>query len=212
MAAIFDESTLLGAFATIASTIFIAELTDKDALLLLAISTKVKPWTTFAAGTTAFAITTAIIVSVGYILTSVFPVYWIKIVGGAVMIFYAIYEYAKMNKEEEQKEIKQEEKKIEESKNKAFFRLFLSIISMLVILDLAGDATEVLTIVFVAHFQNALLVFVSCVVALSAASAVETTIGNRLGKLFSFERIRIFSLLIFLIIGVIVISTTIFLS
>ncbi len=126
------------------------------------------------------------------------------------MIFYALYEYVKTTKEKEREEIQQREKRIEESKKKAFFRLFLSIISMLVILDLAGDATEVLTIVFVAHFQNVLLVFVSCVVALSAASAVETTIGNRLGKFFSFERIRLFSLLVFLIIGVIVIATTIF--
>jgi Ca2+/H+ antiporter, TMEM165/GDT1 family len=210
LAGFFDESTLFGAFATIASAIFIAELTDKDALLLLALSTKIKPWTAFAAGSTAFAITTAIIVSIGYALTSIFPIYWIKIVGGGIMIFYAIYEYAKMNKEKEQKEISQREKRIEQNKkDKSFLRLFLTIISMLAILDLAGDATEVLTIVFVAHFQNVLLVFVSCVVALSAASAVETTIGNRLGKLFSFERIRIFSLLVFLVIGVIVIATTV---
>jgi Ca2+/H+ antiporter, TMEM165/GDT1 family len=212
LATFFDESTLFGAFATIASAIFIAELTDKDALLLLALSTKIKPWTAFAAGSTAFAITTAIIVSIGYVLTSVFPVFWIKIVGGGIMIFYAAYEYIKTNKQREQEEIRQGEKRIEGGKNKAFFKLFLSIISMLVILDLAGDATEVLTIVFVAHFQNVLLVFVSCVVALSAASALETTIGNRLGKFLSFERIRTFSLLVFLVIGVIVIVTTILLS
>lgn len=124
------------------------------------------------------------------------------------MIGYAAYEYFTTNKQE----IEEDKKKLEKrSKDKnVFFRLFLSIISMLVILDLAGDATEVLTIVFVARFQNVLLVFVSCVVALSAASAVETTIGNRLGKLFSFERIRVFSLLVFAIIGMIVIATTIF--
>jgi putative Ca2+/H+ antiporter (TMEM165/GDT1 family) len=211
VAFLFDESTLLGAFATIASAIFIAELTDKDALLLLALATKIKPWTAFAAGSTAFAITTAIIVSIGYVLTSVFPVFWIKLLGGIIMICYAIYQYATTSKEKEQNEISKEEKRIEESKkrSRAFLRLFFGIVSMLAILDLAGDVTEVLTIVFVARFQNPLLVFISCVVALSAASAVETTIGNRLGKLFSFERIRIFSLLVFLIIGAIVILTTI---
>lgn len=209
MANLIGASDLLGAFATIASAIFIAELTDKDALLLLALSTRVKAWTAFAAGSTAFAISTAIIVSIGYLLTSIIPVFWIKIAGGVIMICYATYEYAKMNKTKEKQEIEERGKKIEKTKKEAFFKLFLTIISMLVVLDLAGDATEVLTIVFVARFQNVLLVFVSCVVALSAASAVETIIGNRLGKLFSFEKIRIFSLAVFVIIGTIVIVTTV---
>ena len=123
------------------------------------------------------------------------------------MIGYAGYEYFTTSKEE----IEEDKKKLDKrtTDKKAFVRLFLSIISMLIILDLAGDATEVLTIVFVARFQNVLLVFVSCVVALSAASAVETVIGNRLGKFFSYERIRVFSLLVFAIIGTIIVVTTI---
>ena len=206
---------ILGAFLTMAPAIFVAELTDKDALLLLAISTKIKPWTAFAAGSTAFGISTAIIASFGYLLIRVFPVYWIKLIGGFMMIGYALYEYARSRKDRDSKEVKaEEEEEIEQielakKKNRAMLRLFLSIVSMLVILDLAGDATEVLTIVFVAHYENVLLVFVSCWVALIVASALETTLGNRLGRYLSFERIRIFSLLIFLVIGTIVIATTI---
>ena len=204
-----EAAAILGAFATIIPAIFVAELTDKDALLLLALSTRVKAWTAFAAGSTAFAISTAIIVSIGFVLTRFVPVFWIKIVGGVIMIGYAAYEYFDINYQKERKEIDEREKRIEKGKKDSFFKLFFTIISMLVVLDLAGDATEVLTIVFVARFQDALLVFVSCVIALSAASAVETLIGNRLGKLFSFEKIRLFSLLIFVIIGTIVIVTTI---
>lgn len=197
--------TTLGAFATIAFTIFVAELTDKDALLLLALSTRIKPWVAFLAGSTAFAISTAIIVSISYVLVEFIPVMWIKLAGGIVMIGYAGYEYYTATR----KEIEKEEDRIEKhSKNKALLKLFLSIIPMLVILDLAGDATEVLTIVFVARFQNVLLVFVSAVIALSAASAVETAIGNRIGKFFSLDKIRVFSLLIFLVIGIIIIVTT----
>ena len=36
---------------------------------------------------------------------------------------------------------------------------FLTMVSALVVLDLAGDATELLTVVFVAQFENLLLVF-----------------------------------------------------
>lgn len=197
----------MGAFATIFVAIFIAELTDKDALLLLAISTRTKPWLAFIAGSAAFGISTTIIVIFGYILTSAFPVYWIKIVGGVVMIVYAAYEYFRSSKEE----IHREEERLERNKQKSLIRFLLSIISMLVLLDLAGDATEVLTIVFVAHFQNVLLVFVSCWIALIVASAIETIVGNRLGKLFSFEKIRLFSLAIFVLIGTIIIGTTILL-
>lgn len=202
-----ELASLLGAFGTVVLAIFVAELTDKDALLLLALATRIKPQTAFLAGSTAFAISTAIIVSVGYVLTRFIDPFWIKLAGGVIMIGYAGYEYFSTSKEE----IEEDKKKLDKraaGKNE-FLRLFLSIISMLIILDLAGDATEVLTIVFVARFQNVALVFVSCVVALSGASAVETVIGNRLGKLFSFERIRVFSLLVFAIIGTIIIVTTI---
>jgi putative Ca2+/H+ antiporter (TMEM165/GDT1 family) len=202
-------SSLLAAFGTIALAIFVAELTDKDALLLLALATRIKPWIAFLAGSAAFAISTAIIVSVGYVLTSFINPFWIKLAGGFVMIGYAGYEYFTTSKEEIEKDKKKLDSRSANEGKEAFLRLFLSVISMLVILDLAGDATEVLTIVFVARYQNVLLVFVSCVLALSVASAVETAIGNRLGKYFSFERIRLFSLLLFATIGTIVIVSTI---
>ena len=208
LAPLFNDTTLLGAFATIAVTVFIAELTDKDALLLLALATKIRPLTVFLAGSIAFTITTAIIVSLGYLLSSFISVFWIKLAGGVIMISYAVYQYLRTSQAQEKKEIEEEEEKIAKSKNRAFIRFFLGIISMLVVLDLAGDATEVLTVVFVARYQNLLLVFISCVVALTSASLVETIIGNRLGKLFSIDKIRIFSLIVFLMIGSVVVATT----
>jgi len=77
----------------------------------------------------------------------------------------------------------------------------LSAVGFLVLLDLAGDATEVLTILFVARFGDVFIVFIAAVIALIAATAVETTIGNRLSRVLSAHRIRIFSLLVFLVIG-----------
>ena len=63
------------------AAIFVAELTDKDALLLLSLATRVKPWVVFAAGSVAFTITSAIIVTVGYFLVSFLPVSLISVVG-----------------------------------------------------------------------------------------------------------------------------------
>ena len=182
-------------------TIFIAELTDKDALLLLTLATRIRPRIAFAAGATAFTITTSIIVTVGYFLVSVVPVFWIRLAGGAIMIVFAFWQYASTNEESEEKRL------LERTKRKTAWSIFLGAVSLLVILDLAGDATEILTIVLVARFSNALLVFLGAVLALVAASAVETILGSRLKRYLSPKRLRILSLLVFLIIGSLVIVT-----
>lgn len=201
---------LLADFLTVLITIFIAELTDKDALLLLAFATKIKPWTAFASGSVAFTITTSIIVSIGYVLTQFVPVDLIKIAGGFVMIGYVLYSYFAERREENQA-LTEEQRLLKQARAKrSTWSIFLSAVGMLMVLDLAGDATEVLTIVYVARFQNVLLVFSGCVIALVAASAVETLIGNRLGKILSVSKIRYLSLAIFLVIGSVIIITTIY--
>ena len=190
------------------AAIFVAELTDKDALLLLSLATRVKPWVVFAAGSVVFTITSAIIVTVGYFLVSFIPVSLISLAGGLVMIAYGCWSFFEANKEEE--ELAKAEKKLSLKASKSLWFVFLNAVSLLILLDLAGDATEVLTILFVARFQNILLVFVGAVIALIAATAVETMIGNRLSKILSPRRIRIFSLFVFLIIGTTAILTAVF--
>lgn len=195
------EFGLLAAFVTIVATMFIAELTDKDALLLLTLATKLKPWTAFAAGGTAFTISSAIIITVGYFLLRVVPVYWIKLAGGIVMIGYALWQYFSEEDEEESR-------MIERATQRTGWRVFLGAVSLLILLDLAGDGTEVLEIFYVAHYGNVLLVFLSSITGLIAASALETIIGGRLVRILSVARIKVFSLLVFLIIGSIIVATT----
>ena len=195
------EFGLLAAFVTIVATMFIAELTDKDALLLLTLATKLKPWTAFAAGGTAFTISSAIIITVGYFLLRVVPVYWIKLAGGIVMIGYALWQYFSEEDEEESR-------MIERATQRTGWRVFLGAVSLLILLDLAGDGTEVLEIFYVAHYGNILLVFLSSITGLIAASALETIIGGRLVRILSVARIKVFSLLVFLIIGSIIVATT----
>jgi len=185
--------------------IFIAELTDKDALLLLTLATRFKPWAVFAAGSVAFTITSAVIVTVGRFLINYIPVSWVSLTGGTIMICYGVWGFSRPNQDE--KEASDVERKLSAKTSRGMASVFLSAVGFLVLLDLAGDATEVLTILFVARFQNPLLVFVGAVVALISATAVETMIGNRLGKILSVERIRIFSLVVFLTIGITAILT-----
>ena len=178
--------------------IFIAELTDKDALLLLSLATRFKAWIVFLAGSVAFTIASAIIVTVGRFLIGYVPVAWISLAGGTIMICYGVWSFFHTDSDEE---VRRVENQLSVKAGKGMMRLFLSAVGLLVLLDLAGDATEVLTILFVARFGDAVLVFIGAVLALIAATAVETIIGNRLSRLLSKNRIRILSLIVFLTIG-----------
>ena len=194
-------------FLAIAGTVFLAELTDKDALLLLSLATQMKATVVFAAGAVSFLISTALIVAFGSVLVAYVPIFWVKIAGGAIMLGYAVLEYLRGLRVE--KSLEEGENRLVKNLGRKAAYAFLGIMASLILLDLAGDATELLTIVFVAQYQNLLLVFAAAGSALVAASAVETILGNRLGKVLSSRNVRLASIAIFLIIGSVILVTTI---
>jgi putative Ca2+/H+ antiporter (TMEM165/GDT1 family) len=201
-----DISAFAGGFLTVVGTIFVAELTDKDALLLLSLATKMRPLLVFAAGSIAFTITSAIIVLLGSVLIEYVPIFWVKIAGGAIMLGYALLEFLRGLHADKNTEKREEKFSKNFGKREAY--AFLGILVSLIVLDLAGDGTELVTIVFVAQYGNALLVFAGAVVALVGASAVEAALGSRLGALLSAKRIRYVSVIVFLIIGSVIIVTS----
>jgi len=203
---ILDIAGSAGAFLTIIGTIFIAELTDKDALLLLSLGTKMKPLVVFAAGSTAFTITSAIIVLFGSVLVAYVPIFWVKVAGGVIMLAYAVVEYLRGLRVEEN--LVKKEERLTKNLGRRELYAFLGIVATLILLDLAGDATELITIVFVAQFRDVLLVFAGAVVALVAASALETALGSRLAKFLSAKNIRSLSIVVFLLIGSIIILSS----
>ncbi len=198
----------LQALLTVAGTVFVAELTDKDALFLLVLATKTRPQLVFAAGAVAFTISTAVILTVGSFVLAFVPVFWVKLGGGVIMIGYAFWDFREKPAEEEQAEA--EEEKILKGKGRSDASVFFPAVLWLITLDLAGDATEVLSVVLLAHFRDIVLVFLGCVAALVSASAVETMLGNRLSKVLSLRRIRYLSLVVLLAIGSSLILFTLF--
>lgn len=202
-----DHGPLLAALFTTIGTIFVTELTDKDALFLLALATKTKASVVFAAGSLAFVISTAIIVLIGSLLIAFVPVFAIRLAGGAIMLGYAVLEYYRFSSEE--RLVDEREERVLERRGTSVWSIFIPAVLTLIALDLAGDATELVTIVLLAHFNDALVVFSGAVVGLVGAVAVETALGNRLGRFLSRRRIKYLSIAIFTIIGVTVIATTI---
>jgi len=179
------------------AALFVTELTDKDSLLLIAISTRVRASVTFAAGASAFLITTTIIVTLGSLLVSVVPVFWVRLAGGGVMIAYGVWEARGIAG---QRAVEEEKSRV--ARAGSTWRLFLSLVLALAVLDLAGDATEILTLVFVSEYGNLLFVFSGVYTGLIAATAVEATLGSKLGNLLTPRRLRIGSAAIFLLLGV----------
>lgn len=196
---------LLISFVTIAAALFVTELTDKDALLLLSVATRVRASVVFLAGAVAFVFDTAVIVLLGSLLLTVVPIFWVRIAGGVAMLAYGLWEARGLVGKGA---VDREESRIKKSGSS--WKLFLTLLGSLIVLDLAGDATEILTIIFVAQYENALLVFLAVCVGLVAATAVETALGNRLGRILTPRRIRFGSMLVFLVLGVAIVLSTYF--
>lgn len=195
----------IGPFLTVAGTLFIVELTDKDALLLFSLATTKRAWTVFAAGAVAFTLTSAFIVLVGSALVSYVPVPLVKIVGGGIMLAYGVWSYARGLRAEG---IEREEEHLLAGAGRRQFAAFLVMVSSLALLDLAGDATELVTILFVAQYRDILLVFLGAVVALVSASAIEAALGNRLGTILSTRGATYLSTAVLLTIGTVIVVTS----
>ena len=194
---------LLATFAAIASTLFVTELTDKDALLLLTLATKTRAAVVFLAGATAFTITTAIFVTVGTLISDVVPILWVRLAGGAFMIGYGLWETRGVIS---QGFVEKEERSLERRSGGG--AAFFSMVAALALLDIAGDATEILTIVLVAQYSNPILVFSAVCTGLIAATAFETALGSRLGRMLTPQRIRYVSMIVFLILGTFIIVSS----
>jgi Ca2+/H+ antiporter, TMEM165/GDT1 family len=201
-----ESGGLVGAFLTVVFTVFVAELTDKDALLLLSLGARMKPLLVFAAGAIAFTISSAVIVLIGSELVIYVPIIWIKVAGGVIMLGYAGFEFVRGLQAQDR--LDKGEERFMGSLGRRELYAFLGIIASLIVLDLAGDATELVIVVFVAQFKDALLVFIGAVVALVAASALETVLGSSLARFLSAKNVRYLSIAVFLVIGSVIILSS----
>ncbi len=201
-----DQGPAFAALLTTAATLFVVELTDKDALFLLALATKARSSVVFAAGAVAFTASTAIIVAVGSFLVSIVPVFAIKLAGGVIMLGYAALEYYRFS--EEEREVDEREAKVLGSRGASEWSVFVPALLTLITLDLAGDGTELVTVVLIARFGQPLLVFSGAVVGLIAAVAAETIMGNALGRFLSRKRIKYLSIAVFAVVGTTILATT----
>ncbi|MDG6916741.1 MAG: TMEM165/GDT1 family protein [Nitrososphaerota archaeon] len=195
--------SLLSDFAPIAVVFFVAELTDKDALVILSVASRGRPVLTFLAGVAAFTFTTGLFVSIGSVLMLYVPVLWVRLAGGGIMLGYGAWKaWGLVGADAEETD----GSKVDRQRSAAVF--FFTLVGALVLLDVAGDATEVLTIVLVARYAEPLLVFGAACAGLYAATAMETALGVKLGRALSPLRLRVLSAGILLALGAFIILTS----
>lgn len=145
---------------------------------------------------------------VGSALVSYVLAYWIELAGGVIMFAYGVWSYSKGLGTK--KRIDGEEGRSHQTSGRSGIYAFLAMLLSLMILDLAGDATELVSVLFVAQYGQILAVFFGAVAGLVAASALETMLGNKLGKLLTARGARYLSTAVFLIIGTVIIATSVF--
>jgi putative Ca2+/H+ antiporter (TMEM165/GDT1 family) len=83
-----------------------------------------------------------------------------------------------------------------------------SMVAALALLDIAKEASEVPTIVLVAHFLNPILVFLAACTRLITATTFETVLGNRLGRMLTPQRIGYISVVVFPALGTVIINSS----
>ncbi len=88
------------------------------------------------------------------------------------------------------------------------WKAFFGIVAALALLDIAGDATELLTIVLAVQYTDAVLVFSAACTGLIAATAFETVLGNRIGRMLTPHRLRYVSTAVFLFLGILIIASS----
>ena len=81
------------------------------------------------------------------------------------------------------------------------WRAFFGAVGTLALLDLAGDATQILTVVFVAQYSDALLVFLAACVGLTSAAAAEAALGRVLKAALSPRTLSYLSAALLIVIG-----------
>ena len=159
----------VGGFAVVFAVIGGFELVDRTSFALIALSTRNRPFPSWAGAALAFVLTTAVAVSVGAALASLLgPSHLglLRVAGGAFLIGYAAWLYFRPAPEAGPALT---------APHSAFVAAFLTIF----LLEL-GDTTMIFEIVFVANW-GWLVVFAAGSLALVAVAAWDAWLGATLG-------------------------------
>lgn len=177
--------------ATVFGLIALGELGDKTNVLSITLACKY-PWKPVLAGIVmAVVVLMGIAVLVGETVLSLLPPLALKLIAGALFLFFALKNFL-------EKERKEEEKL--RSSTSPFWTTFLSFL-----LGELGDKTQLLTLTLAAEYQQPLPVWLGACLAMIVVDGTFVFIGNRLGRLLPRRILRYVAGAIFAVFGLLTI-------
>ncbi|MCX5973728.1 MAG: TMEM165/GDT1 family protein [Coprothermobacterota bacterium] len=176
---------------TVFGLIALGELGDKTNFLSITLACKY-PWKPVLAGiVVAVAVLMGIAVLVGETVLSLLPPMALKLIAGALFLFFALKSFLEKEKGEEEKV---------HSSASPFWATFLSFF-----LGELGDKTQLLTLALAAQYQQPLPVWLGASLAMIVVDGTFVFIGNRLGRLLPRRILRYVAGTLFAVFGLLTI-------
>lgn len=179
-------------FLTTFGIIFLAELGDKTQLTAMALATRY-PWRKVFIGLAcAFALLNLGAVLVGGLLFAVLPLFWIRLVSGALFLFFGVTTLRARGFDEAEEE--DEERRL--GGRGAVVTSFL-----MILLAELGDKTQLVTASLAAQHASPLTVFAGSTLALWSVSLIGIFAGRQLARFVPLSTMHKVAGLLFLAFG-----------
>jgi len=183
-----DLTPLIASFGVVA----IAEFGDKTQLAAITLCSRHRPASVFAGTMLAFTLVDGVGVLIGGALASLLPISLLKIGSGIVFILFGLYTL----RSEEAEPAKRRNHKIG----------IIASFSMVVLMEM-GDKTQFAVLALAAEYGAPLQVFTGVMLAFLLATGIALTLGVKLLKRIPQRYVKVFTALVFVILGTVFILT-----
>jgi putative Ca2+/H+ antiporter (TMEM165/GDT1 family) len=187
---------LVAAFAII----FLAELGDKTQLVTISFASIYPHVPVFWGVFLGMSMVTVLGVLVGTIIFEYIPIFYIKILSGAIFIIFGIWTL------KEAREAEEDEEEIKEIGNKSVFSTTFILISIAEF----GDKTQFMVIALSAQYGAPILVFLGAILAFALIVGIGVFVGKKLSEKVDIKWIELGSGILFIVIGVLFIIEALF--
>jgi putative Ca2+/H+ antiporter (TMEM165/GDT1 family) len=166
----------------------LSEFGDKTQILILLLSTKIENRWQFLAGIMlAFLITDGIAILIGVWVTTIVPIYYLKVISGIIFIIFGLL--ILVTKEEE-------------IKSKYYYKNPFVLGFVIVFISEWGDKTQIAAGLFATQY-NGYLVLLGVMISLTLLSLMAIYLGKYISEKFESKTITHISGILFIVIGVI---------
>lgn len=182
-------------FLTTFGIIFLAELGDKTQLTAMALAARY-PWRKVFLGLAgAFALLNLAAVAVGGLLFTILPLFWIRLMSGALFLFFGVTTLRTIGSEEAE----EEEGERRPGRRGAVVTSFL-----MILLAELGDKTQLVTASLAAQHDSSLAVFTGSTLALWSVSLLGIFAGRQLTRFMPLSTLQKGAGFLFLAFGAVI--------